>query len=125
MIKKFLRSFLLILAASLTLVSLSLGQMGTMVAKPAPDFVLKDIAGKDFKLSRQTLGKIVIIDFWASWCPPCIKEVPVLQKLYARYKNRGLVIVGISMDEGGVNDVVPFLNKHRVTYPVVLGNEKV
>ena len=115
----------LLLAIGLGLFSQSLLGTEKVALKPAPEFTLKDLEGKDFVFSKQTLGKVVIVDFWASWCPPCVKEVPILQSHYLKYKKRGLLVVGISMDEGGASDIVPFINKYRVTYPVVLGNGKV
>ena len=90
----------------------------------APDFTLPDLDGKPFSLSS-TAGKVVLIDFWATWCPPCRMGVPELQELYDRYKAKGLVIVGVSLDQGGAADVRPFVKANDVTYPVVIGDQRV
>ena len=90
----------------------------------APDFTLPDLDGKPFSLSS-TAGKVVLIDFWATWCPPCRMGVPELQELYDRYKAKGLVIVGVSLDQGGAADVKPFVKQNGVTYPVVVGDQRV
>jgi peroxiredoxin len=67
------------------------------IGRNVADFTLKLIDGRDFKLSSQR-GKVVLIDFWATWCPPCVKEMPVLKKLYAELKDKDFSIVGISLD---------------------------
>jgi len=92
--------------------------------KPAPDFTLKDLQGRDFTFSS-TAGKVVILDFWATWCPPCRMEIPHFQELYMRYKAQGLEIIGVALDQGGVRDVKPFAEEYGVTYPVVIGDQRV
>jgi len=90
----------------------------------AADFTLKDLNGNDFSLSS-TKGKVVILDFWATWCPPCRMEIPHFQALHKQYGDKGLVIVGVALDQGGVRDVKPFVKSNGVTYPIVIGNQKV
>lgn len=82
---------------------------------PLPDVTLQTLDGQ--KLSSASLkGKVVVIDFWATWCGPCKEELPVLQQLYSKYKSQGLVVVGVSVDndKGGLG---AFLRKHGVTFP--------
>jgi peroxiredoxin len=81
------------------------------------DFTLTDLHGKTWTLS-QLRGKIVLVNFWATWCPPCRKEMPDLEALYNRFKGQGLVILAISDEELG--KVQPFIAERKITYPVML-----
>lgn len=90
----------------------------------APDFTLNDLNGKPFSLS-QTKGKVVILDFWATWCPPCRMEIPHFESLYNEYKDKGLEVVGVALDKGGASSVKPFVEENGVTYPVLIGNQDV
>jgi peroxiredoxin len=67
------------------------------IGKPAKDFTVKLLTNESFVLSKQK-GKVILIDFWATWCPPCVKGIPYLKKYYAAYKDKGLEIIGISLD---------------------------
>ncbi len=91
--------------------------------KAAPGFTLKDLEGKPIKLSDFS-GKVVLLNFWATWCPPCREEIPALVALQKQYAAQGLVVLGISMDEGGPARVASFIKKTAINYPVVLGDEK-
>jgi cytochrome c biogenesis protein CcmG/thiol:disulfide interchange protein DsbE len=90
----------------------------------APDFVLTDLQGNTVKLS-DLRGKAVVLNFWATWCPPCNEEIPWLVDLQKRYGSQGLQIVGISMDDGDPKDVVKFAAKHSINYPILFGQDKV
>jgi peroxiredoxin len=92
--------------------------------KRAPEFSLKDVNGAEKRLS-DFKGKVVIIDFWATWCPPCREEIPHFIDLYDQYKNQGLEIIGISLDQGGEREVAAFITNNRINYTVVLGDEDV
>ncbi|MCL6493725.1 MAG: TlpA family protein disulfide reductase [Ignavibacterium sp.] len=92
--------------------------------KKAADFKLKTLEGKEVKLSDYR-GKIVIIDFWATWCPPCRKGIPDLISLQEEFK-KDLVVIGISLDQQNtIKDLKPFIENYKINYPVVLGDEKV
>lgn len=91
--------------------------------KKAPDFTLSNTDGKQVKLS-EFRGKIVILNFWATWCPPCREEIPGFVKLQKEYKD-DLVILGISLDTGSKNDVIPFMKKFKMNYPVLFGTDEV
>lgn len=92
--------------------------------KKAADFRLKTLEGKEIKLS-DFRGKIVIVDFWATWCPPCRKGIPDLISLQEEYK-KDLVVIGISLDQQNtIKDLKPFIENYKINYPVVLGDEKV
>jgi peroxiredoxin len=81
------------------------------------DFTLKDLAGKSWTLS-ELRGKVVLVNFWATWCPPCRKEMPDLETLFERFGAKGLVVLGVSDEEG--KKVEPFIQERRVTFPVLL-----
>ena len=81
------------------------------------DFTLTDLEGKAWTL-KSLHGKVVLVNFWATWCPPCRKELPDLQALYDRFKERGLVVLGISDED--VTKVQPFVTEHKMTYPILL-----
>jgi peroxiredoxin len=81
------------------------------------DFTLTDLQGKAWTL-KALRGKVVLVNFWATWCPPCRKELPDLQALYTRFKARGLVVLGISDEDAA--KVQPFVAQHDMTYPVLL-----
>ena len=68
-------------------------------------------------------GKVVVVNFWATYCVPCIQEIPSFNKLHKDFAAKGVSVVGISMDDEGVTRVNPFLKKHPMDYPVGLGNE--
>ncbi|MGB9199236.1 MAG: TlpA disulfide reductase family protein [Terriglobales bacterium] len=81
------------------------------------DFTLKDLNGKSWSLS-ELRGKVVVVNFWATWCPPCRKEMPDLEALYERFGSQGLVILGISDEEQ--SKVAPFVRDRKVTFPILL-----
>jgi peroxiredoxin len=82
-----------------------------------PDFKLKTLSGQEISLSGLR-GKVVILDFWASWCAPCKDEMPVLERLHKKYGSKGLVIVGISVDNELAN-AKKFIDGVKVTFPIV------
>jgi peroxiredoxin len=90
----------------------------------APDFTLEDLFGRSVKLSDQK-GKVVLVEFWATWCPPCRESIPTLEKLHTQYAARGLVILAVSVDEGSWDSVKKFVAEHKMTYPVLKGTDDV
>jgi thiol-disulfide isomerase/thioredoxin len=84
----------------------------------APEFSLNDLHGVHHSLSVYR-GKVMVINFWASWCHECVDELPSLNTLYEKYKGRGLIVLGIATDRKR-DSVEPLLNRMRVTYPVLL-----
>jgi cytochrome c biogenesis protein CcmG/thiol:disulfide interchange protein DsbE len=88
----------------------------------APPFVLKDSAGKTVNLSRYR-GKVVLLDFWATWCTGCKHEIPWFVEFQRQYAKQGLAVVGISLDDGGWKVLKPFLADHPIPYRILLGND--
>src|SRR5438034_3812996 len=92
--------------------------------RPAPQFSLANLDGKNVSL-KDFADKVMVVDFWATWCGPCREEIPHLNKLYENYRGKGLVVAGISMDAEGPEVVKQFAKELRMEYPVVMGDENV
>jgi peroxiredoxin len=90
--------------------------------KPAADFALTDASGKTVKL-QDYRGKVVLLDFWATWCTGCKKEIPWFAEFEKAYGAKGLAVVGVSMDEGGWKVLKPFLAETHVPYQILLGDD--
>ncbi len=89
----------------------------------APDFSMVDTKGKKITLSDYK-GQVVLLDFWATWCPPCRRGIPDLIDLQKTYKGK-LVVIGVSLDTDSKSQVVPFIKNVGINYPVVYGNENI
>ncbi len=89
-----------------------------------PDFNLPTLEGGQITLS-ELRGKVVVIDFWATWCPPCREEIPGFIKLYDQYKDEGLEIIGISLDTGEKSKLSAFVKEWKINYPIVIGDDNV
>lgn len=85
----------------------------------APIFTLKDLRGVEVSL-KEFRGKVVLLNFWATWCPPCRKEIPSMVELYKRYKDKGLEIIGVNLDKLGKLEVEKFSLEHKINFPVLL-----
>ncbi len=90
----------------------------------APEWKLQDLNGNRVS-SEDFKGKVVILDFWATWCGPCRAEIPGLGELQSKYQNKGLAVIGISLDQGGADVVKDFVAKTGMNYRVLMGDEKV
>ena len=111
--------------------SLSVAASTTM-GKPAPELRLDDLEGKALSLS-DFKGKVVFVNFWATWCGPCQDEIPSLIELQNKYAAKGFTVVGIAMDEEGKSVVAPFVSKElydvhgqklHINYPILLGSDE-
>ena len=98
---------------------------------PEPELTLKDLDGKDVSLSEYK-GKVVLVNFWATWCEPCRVEIPWLIEMQQKYGPRGFVLLGIALDEEGKSVVAPFVSKERfdvngqklpMSYQILIGND--
>jgi peroxiredoxin len=85
------------------------------------DFELQDLSGKKVSLSSLK-GKVVFLNFWATWCPPCRAEMPSLERLHARLKDKGLVILAVNLQENA-KSVRKFMAEHKLTFPVLLDSD--
>jgi peroxiredoxin len=88
----------------------------------APTFSLKTHDGKTVDLGKMK-GKVVVLNFWATWCGPCRQEIPGFAEVYKRLHRKGVEIIGISLDEGGWDVVQPYVTKANIPYPVVIGDQ--
>lgn len=88
----------------------------------AADFSLTDIAGKTHRLADYR-GKWVLVNFWATWCPPCLNEVPELIALHGAHKDRDLVVIGVALDSTR-SSVIEFSSREKINYPMIIGNHR-
>lgn len=98
-------------------------QKGAQPAPSAPDLTLTRLDGSPYDLSALK-GKVAVVNFWATWCVPCVREIPAFNRMHKELGPKGVVILGISMDEEGAAKVKPFLAKYPMAYDVALGSEK-
>jgi thiol-disulfide isomerase/thioredoxin len=113
-----------ILVAGLVFACAPPGAMGPSAPRPAPDFSLQDVEGKTVRLS-DSAGRVRLVDFWATWCPPCREAIPELKDLHKTYGEKGLTILAISMDDDAKKVLPPFLEKWEVPYTNLIGNDEV
>jgi len=107
-------------------------RMDSKVAgKPEPDLKLKTVDGNDVSLADYK-GKVVFVNFWATWCDPCREEIPWLINMQAKYGSKGFTVLGVAMDEEGKSVVAPFVAKEKfsvngtpsaMSYPILIGND--
>ena len=94
-------------------------QVGLEVGMQAPDFTLRNLNGNLERLS-EFKDKVIILNFWATWCAPCLEEMPAFEKLYRRYRSQGLTVIAVSLDKGDTSKVAKFVDEHSLTFPVLL-----
>jgi peroxiredoxin len=115
----------LTVAIAIILLSLKEQESGLRLVRPlqmghpAPNFTFPDLNGEKVSLSDQR-GKVVFVNIWATWCPPCRDEMPSMQKLYERFKGEDFEILAVSLDSDGSEAVAPFMEKMNLTFPALL-----
>ena len=97
------------------------GVVGTVEGMFPPPFTLSDLDGGEMSLADFE-GKVVVLDLWATWCPPCRLEIPFLVSLYEEFRDQGLVVVGVGLDQGGAQVLRPFVEENGITYPILVGD---
>jgi len=90
----------------------------------APRFSLRNLKGNMEGLDDH-LGKVIVVNFWATWCVPCVKEMPSFENLYRRYRSQGLTLLAVSMDKGDSTKVQEFADKHKLSFPILLDTKGV
>ncbi len=121
--------YALLLAAGLVWIFVSADRSGASTAGripaprqdfAAPDFTLQTLTGESVRLS-DLRGQAVLVNLWATWCPPCRAEMPVIQKMYEEYKGQGFTVLAVDMTfQDDAAAVQPFVQQHRLTFPVLL-----
>jgi peroxiredoxin len=89
----------------------------------APDFAVPDLAGQAVRLSAFR-GRVVLVNLWTTWCPPCREEMPSMERLYQRLRDRGFALLAVSQDEGGAAVVEPFVRQLGLTFPILVDPEQ-
>lgn len=89
------------------------------IGKPLPDFSLSDLTGRAVRLADQR-GRVVLVNIWATWCPPCVEEMPSMEALYDKLPKGSFEILAVSIDAQGKGAVEPFMKKHKLTFPALI-----
>jgi cytochrome c biogenesis protein CcmG/thiol:disulfide interchange protein DsbE len=116
---------LLIAGAAWTVLSIDQSVNANEVAAPqagfpAPDFTLQTTTGETYTLS-ELKGKAVLVNLWATWCPPCRAEMPAIQKIYEEYKDQGLIVLAVNMTaQDNPLNIAPFVTEYKLTFPILL-----
>ncbi len=122
--------YIFVLVASAVWIALSASATGStqsasapQVGFSAPDFTLKSIDGESVTLS-ELKGQAVLINLWATWCPPCRAEMPTIEKMYKEYKDQGLVVLAVDMTyQDDPSAVIPFAQEYALTFPILLDDK--
>lgn len=88
----------------------------------APNFNLPGLDGRMVSLTDYK-GKVVLLNIWATWCPPCVEEMPSMEKLYQELQGEGFEILAVSIDESGAQDMLPFMKKHKLSFPALIDSK--
>jgi peroxiredoxin len=120
--------FVIVLAVIAYRIQLSPNQKTTLnqerpeVGHPAPDFTLRNLQGNLEGLVDHK-DKVVILNFWATWCAPCLEEMPAFEKLYRRYRSQGATVLAVSLDKGDISKVKGFVDTNNLTFPILIDSD--
>lgn len=118
------KRLLLISLAGFVIVGCSKGDIGEGLTGNAPGFTLPAVDGSMVSMSDYS-GKVVLVDFWATWCPPCQEMIPVLSKLHREFSDEGLVILGVSLDNEGLGVLGTYVHENKIPYKIVMGDGRI
>jgi len=93
-----------------------------LTGQAAPDFTAMNMAGEQIQLS-QLRGQVVVLNFWASWCPPCREEMPSMERLYQAFRDKGMVLLAVNVEENGRDAVKEFISKRNYSFPLLLDED--
>lgn len=119
---RYLRNCVLVVYLALFVSCSSNGETDTGQAAGPQNFTLTSLDGDEITLS-ELRGTVVIIDFWATWCPPCRNSIPALIKLFNKYKDQGFTILGISLEDR--TTLESYRDAHKIPYPILIGNKEI
>lgn len=98
------------------------GKVQDVDPEPVPDLTLETMKGESINLAEQD-GRVLLVNFWATWCAPCREEIPDLKALHADLNSDGLTVIGVALDRDGAEVVKPYVENHKINYPIVLDGE--
>ena len=118
------KRLLLFVLLAVFILGCSKGDSGQGLSGGAPDFTLPAVDGSMVSMSDYS-GKVILVDFWATWCPPCQEMIPILSKLHKKYSEKGLVTLGVSLDKDGLGVLGTFVHENMIPYKVVMGDNRI
>lgn len=118
------KRLLLVVLVAVFVLGCSKGDSGQGLSGGAPNFTLPAVDGSMVSMSDYS-GKVILVDFWATWCPPCQEMIPVLSKLHKKYSDKGLVILAVSLDKDGLGVLGTFVHENMIPYKVVMGDNRI
>ncbi len=116
--------FLVIFFIRINMLAATQPSTGSLIGQPAPEFVLNNLDGKAMSFS-EFKGKVIILNFWATWCPPCRVEIPAFILLQKKYEKKGFTFIGVSLDENGPRIVKNFVKSAGMNYPQLMASYEV